>query len=142
MMPTNIGNYHPELSEFGSHFRTSCLALSWSSAFVSRPVFRNLWGVPLGPIWPPLRHPWSDCVTFLKYVGSKFAPNFKESRATNATNHTCNKNKQGLTKSIPINNPNESCFTFVVKQSRASPKPQAFLKVGRRNSRKDSIFYI
>ena len=45
----NIDKYYPQyakLSDLGSYFGVSCLNLSSSSAFVLRPIFRNLCGVP------------------------------------------------------------------------------------------------
>ena len=40
-----------------------------------------LGGTPWTGCWPPLRHPWANCLDFLKEFTSKFAPNVKDSRA-------------------------------------------------------------
>ena len=74
---------YPKCSDLCFHFGASCLRFSWASAFYSRPVFRNLWegGEPLDRFWPPLGHPRSNFVDLV-------APTFKDSRATDGTNHT------------------------------------------------------
>ena len=49
-------------------------------------------------------------------------------------------NKQGFKKNDTENQSKQISFTFVVSQSRVSPKPQVFKKQGRRNSRSDNNF--
>ena len=61
-------------------------------------LFRNLFlgttgGYPLGPIWHPMGHPWSDLVINLLEDCRNYAPNCKYSRAPNGTNHTFRTNK-------------------------------------------------
>ena len=73
-------------------------------AFILKPVAWNFPGVPryfcdmffwtseghpLDRCWPPLGHPWWDFV--LEDFKKQIAPNVKESRATNGTNHTFKK---------------------------------------------------
>ena len=45
----------------------------------------------LDRFWPPLGHPWSDFINFLLDSRSNFAPNFKDSDATNYLHHTFKK---------------------------------------------------
>ena len=56
-------------------FWTICVAVSRGGAFYSRPVFRNLWGVPP---WTDLGLPWDTLGPILstcwKISGSRFAP--------------------------------------------------------------------
>ena len=79
-MRINIEKYYPQytkLSNCGPHFGSICTA---------RPIallFRDLfWGTSAG-------HPWSDIVDWLEDSSCTFDPNFKDSEATNGTNHTC-----------------------------------------------------
>ena len=61
----NIENYHPKyanISDFGFHFGASCMADSRGGAFFSRPVFRNLWGVPP---WTDVGLPWGTLAPIL-----------------------------------------------------------------------------
>ena len=87
MMGKNMKNKYSKLSDLGSHVGASRLKLPRCGAICLRPVFRNLWGVPLGggtPLdrfWYPLGHPWADVVHFLEELRSNFAPNVKDSRA-------------------------------------------------------------
>ena len=53
----------------------------WCVLFAT--CFSDLWKVPPWTEFGLPGHPWTDFVTFLKDLGSKFAPNFKDSRATN-----------------------------------------------------------
>ena len=49
MMRKNIENDHQQYRQpcdLGSHIGACCMILSRCGAFVLRPVFRNLWGVP------------------------------------------------------------------------------------------------
>ena len=90
MMQQNIENNYPTYAkkiDIGSHFGGICLG-SYGS-------------------------PWSDFVDFGENVGSKLAPQIKDSRATNCTNHTFKKNKQGFRQSLLIINLNKSYFAFV-----------------------------
>ena len=95
MMQKNIEKYYQtyaKLSDVGSHLGSIGLVLFplWRVFFATR-LSEPLGATPLDRFWPPLGHPWSDCVTFLKDFGSKFTPNFKDSKATNVTNHTFKK---------------------------------------------------
>ena len=77
-----------------------------------RPVanlFRDLFfgtsgGYPLGSILASPGHPWSDSVDLLEDFSCKLAPNFREVKATNGTNHTL-KTQQVR---IQTNTPNQS----------------------------------
>ena len=53
MMRKNIGQdyqKYAKVADVGSHLGASCVVDSRASVFVSRPIFRNLLGVP----------PWTD----------------------------------------------------------------------------------
>ena len=73
-------------------------------------------GHPLDRCWPPLGHPWSDCLPFFDEFRSLFAPNIKDSRAT--FRYFVNKWHQQhlITKQVRIQNsmltmsPHKSCF--------------------------------
>ena len=80
-------------------------------------------GKPLGPI---LALP--KALFVLEDFGSKFALKFKDSEQQSAQTTPLSK-KQAQTLSIP--SPNETLFTFVVLQSRVSPKPQVLKEKGR-----------
>lgn len=73
-----------------------------------------LGGTPLDQFWPPLGHPWSDFVDFLQDFRSKIGPKFKDSRATNSTNHTFKKTSKDSQTTLPIISSSKSLFTFVV----------------------------
>ena len=94
-MQKHINKYYPRyatFSDYGSHFEQICVIVSRCGAFFARPLVRNLWkGTPLDRFWYPLGHPWSDFIDLLEDFRSKSAPNFKDSRATNGTNHTLKK---------------------------------------------------
>ena len=80
---------YTKLSYCGSHFGICFLRVSDSCAFCLWPVFRNLWGgTPLDRFWHQLEPPWSNLVDFMEEFRSKLAPNFRDSRITNCTNHT------------------------------------------------------
>ena len=119
MMWKNIETHHPQyakLSNVSSDLGASCIRLLRGSAFFSRPVFRNLWGYPLGtPLdrCEPLGHTWPDFVTFLEDLGSKLAPQFKDSRATNVTNHNFKKTST-ISNFFADNQSKQINCTFVV----------------------------
>ena len=69
---------------------------------VSKLVFETSGGYPLGPIVASLGHPWSDVVDVLEDFRSNLALNFKDSRATNCTNHTFNKSSKEIATFLPI----------------------------------------
>ena len=72
-----------KLSDFGSNFGTSCLALSWVARFVWDLFFGTSEGEGGTPStdfdlsWGTL---WSNSVDFLEDSRSKFAPNVKDCR--------------------------------------------------------------
>ena len=72
---------YAKLSDVGLHFEAGCLIDSWVARFLLRPVFRKLWGYPLGPILTSLRHTWSDVRDCLEDVSNKFAQDVRNSRA-------------------------------------------------------------
>ena len=115
-MRGNIEKYHlkyAKRSDVGPHFGASCVIDSRGGAFFSATYFLEpLGGTPLNRCWHPLVHRWLDFVTFWKDFGSKLAPSFKDSRATNVTNHTFNKIKQGFKDILLIINPNKTLFYF------------------------------
>ena len=101
MMRKNIETYYPKyskMSDLGSKFGASCLTDSRASVFFATRFSEPLGGYPLGPIWPPLGHPWSDFVDLLEDFSSNFAPIFKDSRAMNGTNHTFKKTSEDSNK--------------------------------------------
>ena len=51
--------------DLGSHFGPSCVIDSRGGAFFSRPVFRNLWGVPP---WTDFGIPWDTLDPILSLV--------------------------------------------------------------------------
>ena len=117
MMRENIEKYHQQYRQpcdLGSHVGAICMIVSRGGAFFLRPVFRNLWGVPLDQFWPPLGHPWSEFVDFLQDFKSKIGPKFKDSRATNGTSHTFKKTSKDSQTTLPIISSSKSLFTFVV----------------------------
>ena len=66
-------------------------------------------GYPLGPFLASSGAPLVRFLVLLEDVGSKFASKFKDSRATNCTNHTLEKSKQGFKPALLITNPNKTC---------------------------------
>ena len=119
MMRKNIKKYCPKynkLSDVGSHFRANCLADSHCSAFILRPVFRNLWGGALNRFWPPLGHTWFDFVDFLEDSNNTNTFVTKKQRFQSNKWHQphLKKNKQGFKKNIPTTDPNKSFVDFVV----------------------------
>ena len=95
MIRKSIETYH---SKYAQTFR--CWLPSGSqllellrlwSAFVSDMFFDPLGGTPLDRCWHPLRHFWSEFLDLLEEFRSEFAPNVKDSRAINGTNHTFKK---------------------------------------------------
>ena len=125
---------YANLSDFGSHFGAGCLALSSDrGCFVCDLFFGPSGGYPhwidFGIHWGPI------FLTFWKNLGAicSKCPRFQCNKWHQQHLH---KNKQGFNKYLPILNPHNSCFTFVVQQSRVSPTPQVLKKQGRRNSRR------
>ena len=117
-MRGNIEKYHQkdrQPCDLGSHFGASCMADSKGGAFFFATCFSEpLGGTPLDQFWPPLGHPWSDFVDFLQDFRSKSGPKFKDSRATNSTNHTFKKTSKDSQTTLPIISSSKSLFTFVV----------------------------
>ena len=83
-------------------------------AIVRDLFFGTSGGYPLGPILASLGHPWSDFVDFLQDFKSKIGPKFKDSRATNNTNHTSKKTGKDSRTTLPIISSSKSLFTVVV----------------------------
>ena len=121
-----------------------CVSFSSGGTSFYRPHSRNLRGAPpraildppgviLDPLdrfWPPLGHPWSDFVDFLKDFGSRIAPNFKDSRATIVTNHTFK--KQAKIQKQFTNNPSNHIiciYLFRFTKPRKS-EAQRLKKIG------------
>jgi hypothetical protein len=102
---------------FGDDFRTQVGSKRsslrrWFSC--SRPVFRNLWGYPLGPI---LASPGASLVRFCRFLArfqEQIGPKIKDSRATNSTNHTFKKTSKDSQTTILVTSSSKSLFTFVV----------------------------
>ena len=74
-------------------------------------------GTPLDRFWPPLGHPWSDVTTFSISAASLLNKSKVSEQQMSPT--TASKNKQGLTKPLPQNNPSKSCFTFLLLKEAA-----------------------
>ena len=55
-------------------------------------------GTPFKPLLASSGHSWSEFVDSLEDCGSKFAPEFKDSRATNCTSHTFRKTSKDSNK--------------------------------------------
>ena len=103
----NILPKYTQISDLGSHFGATCSIASFCDTFCFYDLFFGTsGGTPLDRFRPPLRHPWSDFLVLGVNVRSKSAPKFKDSRATNCTNHTFNKTGKDAKQNIPIINPN------------------------------------
>ena len=67
--------YHPKdhkLSELGFHLESFVRYFNTAACF-SRPVFSKALGdTPLDRFWPPLGHPWSDCLDLLAELQERF----------------------------------------------------------------------
>jgi hypothetical protein len=90
-IPPTLRFRGPILEPFVRRFRSFC-------CFLVICFSEPLGGTPLDRLWPPLVHPWFDFVDLLEDFGSKFALNFKDSRATNVTNHTFKKTSKDSNK--------------------------------------------
>ena len=90
MMQKHIEQHKPKyatLSEFGSHFGGSCMLIHSQRVCFATRFSEPLGGNPLDRLRTHLGHPWSDFVDLLQDSRRKFAPDFKDSRATNCTTH-------------------------------------------------------
>ena len=118
MMRECIEQYHQKYRQpcdLGYHFGACCMVVSRGGAFFVATCFSEpLGGTPLDQFWPPLGHPWSDFVDSLQVFRSKIGRKFKDSRATNSTNHTFKKTSKDSQTPLPIISSSKSLFTFVV----------------------------
>ena len=127
----------------GLHFGAVCQTDSYYLLLFGEQFFGTSWGYPLGPILASPGHHWSDFVDLLEDVRSKVDAKIRFPEQTIVPTTPSTKNKQGLTTNFTDKQFKQIIFTFVVKQSRVSPKPLFFLlKVDWRNSRRDNNYSV